>query len=243
VIELLRFLAVDTFALFNFLLPGLVVLGLVIMGVILYVHSMVLVRKWEPAFVLTFMSLAITILTSCLQLYPYGGIRQCLYLAPVLSLTSAIGLSYVIESFKMSDRKAAAVVIVLVILLSGFEQIRREKPYKDMENSKAVLVQLSQSMEPDDQVYVYYGARPAIEFYRRGQDERFIYGGWHRRHSDEYVPELLGMVRPDTHRLWLVFSHVVPGEEKLIIQDLQTGWEVEGIVSPRGASLYLARRR
>jgi hypothetical protein len=92
-------------------------------------------------------------------------------------------------------------------------------------------------------VYVYYGAVPAINFYVPVKDDRFIIGKAHRKQPHDYTPELLNAINTETKRLWLVFSHFYGTEKQLIVDSLQSGWDLQCVVEARGAALYLAHRR
>jgi len=237
------FIMKNSYDLVTFIFPGVYILSLIFMALMVYAYRMVGLRKWDPTFVLAFTSLSVAISAAFLGVYPYSGTRQCLYLAPVLILAAAISLSYVLGRLRGFDRPAATIAVLAVIALSGFSDIKNTNPYQEVEDSKTVLEHLARSMSPHDEVYFYYGARPAIDFYLKKQDKRFIYGVSHRDDPKEYVTDLLDGVKQETDRLWLVFSHVVREEDQLIITGLKSGWDVAAVSSVPGAALYVANRK
>lgn len=237
------FIIQNTYSLVTFTFPGVYILGLICMASLVYAYRMVGLRKWDPTFVLAFTSLSIAIIASFLAVYPYSGTRQCLYLAPVLILAAAISLSYLLERLRAFDRPAATIAVVVVIALSGFSDIKNTNPYKEVEDSKTVLEHLARSMGPHDEVYFYYGAVPAIDFYWKQQDQRFIYGKYHQDDPKEYITDLLNAVKPETDRLWLVFSHVIRKEDQFIIAGMKSEWYVSAVLSVPGAALYVANRK
>ena len=237
------FIMKTTYDLVTYILPGVYILGLICMALMVYAYRMVGLRKWDPTFVLAFMSLSVGISASLAQVYPYSGTRQCLYLAPVLILTAASSLSYVLGRLRGFDRPVATIAVLAVIALSGFSDIKNSRPYQSWEDITPVLENLTSSMRPHDEVYVYPGARPAINFYLKKQDQRFIYGRGHRNNPKEHITELRDAVKPGTDRLWLVFSHVHREEDQLIITGLKSGWDVQEVILAHGAALYVANRK
>lgn len=237
------FIIRNTYDLVTFVFPGVYILGLIGMAVIVYAYRMVRYPKWDPPFVLAFTSLGVAVSASLGGVYPYSGTRQCLYLAPVLTLAAALSLSDLVGRLRGFDRPAATIAVLAIITLSGFSDIKNANPYQEVEDVKTVLEHLGQSMSPEDEVYVYHGARPAIDFYQKQPDQRFIYGEPHRDDPKGYITDLLDRVKPEADRLWLVFSHVVRKEDQFIIAGLKAGWDVETVISVPGAALYVANRR
>jgi hypothetical protein len=141
------------------------------------------------------------------------------------------------------DRSAATIAVLVVIVLSGAIDIKKTNPYREVEDAQTVLEHVARSIGPQDEVYVYHGARPAIDFYLKQPNQRFIYGERYRDDPKKYVMELLSAVKPETGKLWLVFSHVVREEDQFIITGLKSGWDVETVLSVPGAALYVANRK
>ena len=138
---------------------------------------------------------------------------------------------------------AAIGAIACVVIVSGIVQIRAENPYAEIEDIQSVLKELQKRIEPKDAVYVYPGAVPAVDFYVRERDSRFVYGDFHRREPERYAADMLARLQPRTRRIWLLFSHVYQDEDQRIIRDLSTEWSVKPTVAAIGSTLYLASRR
>lgn len=237
------FMMRNTYDLVTFVFPGVYILGLICVALMIYGYRLVGFRKWDPTFVLAFSSVSVAIGASMVGVYPYSGTRQCLYLAPSLILAAALSLNYLIERLKGFDRPVATVAILAVIALSGFSDIRNSNPYQEVEDSQTVLKHLARSISHGDEVYVYHGARPAIDFYQKTYDQGFIYGENHGDNPNEYLTELLNGVSQQTEKLWLVFSHMVREEDQLIINGLKSQWDIDMVVSAPGAALYVGKRK
>jgi hypothetical protein len=239
---LLRFLMRNSYGLMRFLFPGRVVaLCFVVAGFIFCVRQ-ARRRKIDPIAILTFVSLSITMVAALMGVYPYGGIRQCLFLAPVLALFAGVAFANLLERLGPSHRQIAAVTATALILLSGAWGMHRSSPYQEVEDVRKVLKVLSQSSTLSDRVYVHPGAAPGVTFYLQGRDKRFLYGEDHGDFPQEYVRELLASVDQHTDRIWLIFAHSHGSQEKGIIDSLRSSWGVERVVAANGATLYLARR-
>lgn len=86
-----------------------------------------------------------------------------------------------------------------------------------------MLAQVAAQMQPNDPIYVYYGARLAIRFYGpRAGITQWIEGNCHRRKSAEYFRELDAFRGRD--RVWVIWTHAIPrfGEPEAIRSYLST---------------------
>lgn len=240
-----HFLWENTRLLLSFFIPGqLVVVLLIIGGGVLVFREL---RRWQldSITLLLITSFGVTMIAAVRHVYPYGGIRQCLFLAPVLILFAGKALDELVSLVRRSYRTAAAVVMLAIIFVSGARGIPRQWPYAEFEDNQSLLRELARSAGPGDQVWVNHDAVDAFRFYLPAGDPRFIYGKYHRDPND-YLPELRASVSPSTTRLWLAFSHIEQpsdhAEEQLILSELRPGWTVEKRVGAVNAELYLATR-
>jgi hypothetical protein len=101
-----------------------------------------------------------------------------------------------------------------------------------------MLAYVAARRQPQDAIYVYYGAELAFRYYgpRFGlEPEKASFGACHRGEPRAYLREIdLFRGRP---RLWVIFAHDVPslGEEALILEYLRRiAIRREGITVPEG---------
>jgi uncharacterized membrane protein len=244
--SLLHFLATNSKELLTFFIPGQVVALCFALAAIVFCVSHFITRKYEPITLLLFTSVPIVICASVARVYPYGGVRQCLFLAPVLTLFAGVIFADLLRRLRGSLQSVATVAFLVLIILSGYRGMLRQWPYGEYEDTLSILKELSRSTAPADQVWVNHDAVPAIDFYVQGKDRRFIYGKFHND-PREYVPELLGSIDPNGDRLWLVFSHLQQtsdrSEEELIVNTLRLAWEVDRVLAPTNSALYVVHRR
>ena len=241
--SLLRFVLSNTHDLLTFVIPGLAAAAISTIAIAICLVTSIRTRTVSPLAVLTFTSCGIVLICSLRHLYPYGGIRQCLFLAPVVCLFASESVVQVVN--KLSTRAAPLVfaTVICVVIVSGALQIRLVKPYMEVEDMQQVLRSLQAHVQPGDNVYIYPGAVFAVDFYVKERDPRFIYGDYHQQTPEKYVPEMMNGLGSKTNRLWIVFSHVYRDEDRHILRDLNRDWDVEPVLSATGAALYLATRR
>lgn len=238
----LIFIADRSLDLFSFVYLGPLLLGLIISALIIYVWDVFKNRTWDPIVIVGLMSFVVAVSAALLRLYPYGGLRQCIYLAPVLVLVVAATLDRFAQLISASRRNVASVAMATTIMVAAAMDIREAQPYTEVEDIKSVFAELTRSVQASDQVYVYSQAIQAFEFYkfRRG---RLLYGKSHHSEPSNYVAEIQEAVDRDAARLWLVFSHVINNEDSVILRGLEQSWSIEQIVGAKGAALYLAQRK
>ena len=249
--SLLGFVSTNSRALLSFLISGRVMALCFAIGAIIYCIAQARARKYERVTLLVFTSVLITLCASLARVYPYGGVRQCLYLAPVVTLFAGVVFADLLQRLKGFLRPVAMLGFITFIFLSGYRVMRSASPYQEIEDTRNVLEKVARSSAPNDRVYVYWAAVPAVDFYSRGTDHRFIYGKFHRGAPQEYVPELLASIEGQTDRIWLVFSHfqlssastMNRSEQQLIVDSLRSAWDVQPVVTATGAALYVAHRR
>lgn len=240
-----KFLFKNTLSTLNFLGPGEIALGLVILGL-----SLVVVMAPRTGTIkisrLLLCAGGVTIMAALGHVYPFGGIRQCLYLAPLIIIAVAVGLEDMSSRLDGGKGYRYIAVITAILVVSGAKELISRGAYAEVEDSQTILTQLAEVATPMDEVYIYYSARPAVEFYmREEQHKHFIFGRSHRDHPDEYVREIQSAVNPNTTRLWLVFSHINFNEDLRIIKDMQAtnfGWIVVERLRATNAALFEATR-
>jgi len=241
--SLLHFAVKHTHHLIMFLLPGMAAASISTIAILIYMVISIRARTLPPLAVLTFLSCALVLICSLRHLYPYGGIRQCLFLAPAVCLFASESLVQVIKKLPAKAAPFGFAAVVCVVIVSGAIEIRSLKPYAEVEDIQQVLHSLQGHIQPGDNVYIYPAAVFAVDFYVKERDPRFIYGDYHQQTPEKYLPEIVNGLNRRADRLWIVFSHVYRDENQRILQDLSKDWDVAPVLSATGSALYLATRR
>lgn len=156
-------------------------------------------------------------LAGVFHLYPFGGSggRTILFLVPYLILLLAIPLGWAAGN-KGGSRWVPVLVTALLVILLG-------QPLKDLagqlrdgtqrEELWPILSGVQNLLEPDDTVYLYYGARSPLLYYRRQLDPfsgRVVNGS--SPGSGEDLPADLGSLS-GLGRVWVVASWGCRGSE------------------------------
>jgi hypothetical protein len=218
--------------------PGVVIMALAACGGVIRGHGEPHGRRLAAVAVVAGLCVGAA---SVAHIYPLGGIRQDIFLTPVVALAVAASLTYVGRWLPRPAQPAWIAACLGGILIGGALDLYRHDPYREVEDIKTVIARLEASRRPGDAIYVYYGARPALDFYGVG-GAQFRYGSMWRADREQYLRELQELVGPDVERLWLVFSHAYEGEDGHILSQLVPRWSIVRSFEARGASLHLGVR-
>lgn len=200
----------------------------------------VIYRSLWLALALILTPAAVVFLSAMLRIYPYKGIRQCIFLLPLLYVFIALGVWKIRASGSRGWLPAIIAVVFLVMIGLNGTRVYYKNPGR--ENIRPIITHLKASLQENDQIYVYYGALPAFKYYWRSMTHPWIAGKGHRDHPEQYLREI-DMLLDKNGRLWLLFSHNVHDEERIIVQHIKKLREVSLVVKKRGASLYLIKPR
>jgi hypothetical protein len=216
-----------------------------VVAVLLIVGCVLLSRPSAPrdarlVCVFAVTSVAIIAIASVAGVYPFGPIRQNLFLAPLVASTLGAAWWALYAAFPERMRSVATVASIAAILAAGSIAIVRANPYKEVEDIKSILEALERR-QPGDIVYVHDGSRPAMRYYRVDGPE-FVFGTGHRRDPEASLPEFRRLVGDDASRVWLVFTHAGRSERSRFLKGLNREWNFTPVVKANGARLYLGRR-
>ena len=133
-------------------------------------------RRFDAIATLALLAIGIAIFAATLELYPFGGIRQNLYLGPVILLAAGVAIHWTANSLAALTRRAwlaraLLAGIACAITLAGVGAMRQNSPYGTLENIKSVLAVLKERVREEDMVYAGWGAVPAIRFYQGKEEE------------------------------------------------------------------------
>ena len=184
-------------------------------------------RKFQASAIAVLFSfcIAVSVGAAVLGIYPLGGIRQGIYLGPIVFLAVGVAFHWTAGCLSSLTRGGAMPALLVAIagttVLAGVSTMRQDSPYQTPENIKSVLAVLEERVREEDMVYAGWGAVPAMQFYQ-GNEERpanYLYGtsGRCRRSSNSCLREMadlaywFGIVNG---RIWFVTYDVftdVPG--------------------------------
>jgi uncharacterized membrane protein len=176
--------------------------------------------RQEPIFLLFMVLVGGSVVAAFLRLYPFGAIRQQLYAAPVVTLAVVRAGALLWSQLDIQWRRLALCSIATIVLATS--AIRIPAVYHEREDILSPVKNglMGASFE---NVYVYYGAVPAVDFYYRDSD--FKRGTYLRGNITAMADEASRAA--SNRKLYLLFSHIFSNEDDLLIAELQArGWSV-----------------
>ena len=197
----------------NFAFPSRLMLALTAVGVLLWLFDR---TRWRVAGFLL-VPVALTVLTALVGVYPFGGIRQDLFLLPLVYvvaleplrwLANRVGapsgamdrsIARVGAPLGAMDRSIApkgAPTVVAIVAAAVFIAIGVPRTLALLESTGPEPVRLVvQTLErrlavaPGDPIYVYSGAVPAFRYYWAGRSEPWIVGAKHLSGLDQTLAD------------------------------------------------------
>ena len=217
-------------------------IGLAALGFAVFI--MVRKRRLDVVVALFLICVAAATIAAAVEVYPYGNVRQAMYLGPVVFL--AVGCAVYASARSLPSRLGPAVVVFVggLILLSGVYKIANDDPYQERVDVKPILATLDASATADDIVYVPYNSVQTIDFYTQPKPDNYYYGGCG---SWEPLDACVGQIgaflsATDVKRIWLAFYPREEVYKKLEALEESWGMEVSGVVETKGFSLWLIER-
>ena len=198
-------------------------------------------KQDTKSFLMLSLSTVFVLIASALHTYPFGG-RLLLFLIPIFLLFIAQGLYQMIVAlhlYKLIEILVVAILLINPIIMSAGHIIYPRK----REEVKPVLQYIKRHRKRSDEIYVYYGAARAFQYYSGDYNldtETYTVGIESRTNWNNYIEDLNKL---RDQRVWVLFSHVcdwVQGDEEIFfIESLdRRGTRLKQIESP-GASAYL----
>jgi len=238
--SILHLAVFNTLDLLRFAFPGSFSFGLLAIGLLAGLVGAVKKRAASNGYMALSM-LLLPILTAIaaasVRLYPYAGIRQDIFLLPMIYTFVGIGFGYLLAATK---RRWLAAPIALLIVLGALAPTAEYLRSPGIENLRPVVSALDASFESGDTIYVYYGAQPAFAYYFRNHTDVQVVGTENRGQSRKYLVEIRSLLTSG-NRLWLVFSHCHSDECTFIPERLSESYAVDLIASGAGSWLYLVQ--
>lgn len=181
------------------------------------------------------------LLLSSFKLYPFSG-RLILYILPLIILLFSIGLYYLFEFINRIIQRLPKLLLIFPVIIM-FYPIYLRFPIEHEEIKKS-LNYIEKNIKKDETIYVYYGAKRALDFYI---ETKFINiyniivnGTDYSNDHPKYDYELLNL----KGKVWILFSHVHfywenDNDEKYIVDFLiRNGSELLDVKRYYGSSVY-----
>jgi hypothetical protein len=221
-----------------------------IIGKILFVLGCLsmFARSWKTALILT-MPILVTMVVSSFGKYAFGG-RLLLFLAPMVTILIAEGLE---RFYQILHKRNFSIAICVWVILGGLllytpaksalATIRNPNMKEDI---KPLMAHIRDNRLNQEGIYVYYGARPAFEYYSSSygidSNDNIIYGAESRADPEKYILQINNKLNV-YNRVWFLFSHDCSwckvDEMPYILREVSANWKEERSFKSQGASCYL----
>jgi hypothetical protein len=152
-----------------------------------------------------------TLFASGLRAYPFQG-RLILFLAPLVMMVIAAGVSSTWERVSPSNIRTGLVILLMLLIepLITTGQFVLKPPGR--EEIKPVLNYVSRHLKEGDELYLHHGAIRAFEFYTRYTDQ-YPFDGFPVRKGVKRIGDWLAYAADlealkGKPRVWVVFSHL-----------------------------------
>ena len=249
----------------NFAFPSRLMLALTAVGVVLWLLDR---TRWRVAGFLL-VPVALTVLTALAGVYPFGGIRQDMFLLPLIYIAALEPLRWLanragapvgapLGAINNSFAAKAAPTIVAVVAGAVFTAIGLPRTLALLESPgpepvRLVVETLERRLDvsPGDPIYVYSGAVPAFRYYWAGRSEPWVAGATHLSGLDQTLADAaLPAVQAEIHAelnktgfLWLVVSHITDRDHGALMTPLQAEFPVSTLQARGGAYLYFVKAK
>jgi len=227
-------------------LPGIVMLALWSLGLLAFLFG----SGTALATALCLAPMGITLAAAMAGAYPYGPIRQDIFLTPMIFVIAVLGADRLLALLParwpaVLPRGLAALLAPLIALPGlgvSLAFVNEPVGYQPM---RMIGETLALQLRPGDTIYVYHNAIPAFSYYWRNRDEPWIKGAFHRSFMDEnkaldqmaaVQDELRGLMRRG-QPYWVVISHVSTADEDWLMEFLERYASVEIVERAYGSSL------
>ena len=201
--------------------------------------------------VLFWFCIAVSVGAAVLGTYPLGGIRQGIYLGPIIFLAVGLAFHSGADALASTARQAwlGPLLIVLsasAIVLSGVDALRRIDWYPPHDKGEEIVAVLQEHAQEDDVLFYSGDMRHLIEFHRKPNRGRLVFDGlvfegkvacWIG--EGLCLQEMIDEITPwiGRSRLWLVSYKHLPFLGML--QTMAGHVLVEHVVSGGTPNLYL----
>ena len=178
-----------------------------------------------------------------LGLYPFGG-RYALFITPlVYAALAAVWLAVWQWQRVTAVALAGLIGLLFIAFWPNLRLIATPWLHIPREELRPVVNYMQAKLHSDDFIYVYYGAVPAYQVYGREIGNATEYGVWFRAWPPEEKIADIQQAAGDNSRLWLVMSHITPGEDEQLVAGLEAGgYVVEDVVERENATAVLLKR-
>ena len=246
--SLIEFASNNTWEMLKYHMPeSTAVLGLAAFGI--YVVISIRKRRLDTLAVVFMLSIAVAVCAAVLGLYTFGGVRSCMYIAPIVFLAFGHALSTIGKDVSRLARRAWTAhagmgLAACVIVFAGVSAIDDDNMRPHFEPVRLPLAVLEERIQEGDAVYspLFY----AMEFYHQQRPNNYYYSRNSGRSCGNRLMNLRGCVEDvleavdtPTDRLWILGYHLRIDMLEELHEEFQAGDPIEHVFDGHISDLYL----
>ena len=246
--SLIEFASNNTWEMLKYHMPeSIAMLGLAAFGI--YVVISIRKRRLDTLAVLFMFSVAVAVCAAVLGLYPFGGVRSCTYIAPIVFLAFGHALSMIGKDVSRLARRAWTAhagmgLAAGVIVFAGVSAIDDDNMRLHVEPVSRSLAILEERIQEGDAVYS--PLFQSMEFYHRQRPNNYYYSknygrscGGRRMNLRGCVEDILEAVNTPTDRLWILGNHLRIDMLEELHEEFHAGDPIENVFDGNISDLYL----
>ena len=215
-----------------FAFPGAVFVLLLITGMLCAAGD----RSARRGLAIVVASLGVAIGAALVHAYPFGGMRQAIYLTPMLYVMAVVGAAAIGGA---SARWQPLIVIAALLAMVGLKGVRSFYLDVGKEPIRPLVAEFLERRTPGDELYVSNRTVPAFRYYNR-ESQLEWHGGLPVRSTDSTsaIAQVDSLVqRPG--RLWLLFSDAQYERANVIRDRISGSARLTTVQTLGSAVLYL----
>jgi uncharacterized membrane protein len=202
-------------------------------------------KKWKLLYLLV-APILIHLIISAFHRYPFNT-RLILYLYPFFIILISTGFISFYDEMKkvVRNRWIPYIFLAFALLIIPVEMVKIFPLQR--EEIRDSISFMNENISPGQEIYLYYGACQAFEFYKETGFVRFDNKATRGRMNKTEWSKYIAEINRQNGQVWLLFSHIYPfnkpeTEETYIVKNLGLDWKLLKQFHAKGSAAYLVER-
>jgi uncharacterized membrane protein len=194
-------------------------------------------RAYRPIAIVFSVSMLVAVGAALLHAYPYGPMRQSIFLTPMFYVIAAIGAATIGAG---PSRLVSALAVGLLVVASSLSALRQYYRWIGEEPLRPLLAVYAQARAQGDELYVSQRARAAVRYYTRDDAMPFHSGVGTRQEPRLADQQQLDSLIQRPGRLWLLFSDLSYEHASVLLERIPPGARLDTVQLLGRSGLFLA---
>ena len=242
IVQSLEFFAEKSVDLIAFTTNGTI---LSVVGAVIGMIALVKLRRrviHQPIFQFALVCLGIAVTLALTGHYPFGGLRQNLFFAPVFALVIGTSAAALLRCRKFPKAIGVKAIAATAAIAFGGVDLHRKDPWQEIVDIKGLFASLYEPIQNGAVVYVSQGAVPLFRFYHI-EAPTIVFGRLFRNDPGILFEDMHTVIEKSRSEFYLALSHLRVDELKRIETLLSRSYELTNVAQGRGVALVKATLR